>query len=69
MQVFLGGDMFVKCAWCNTILGFREPLDDNIITHGICPACEIIENDKLDRLGVVKNVMQDKPPQETNKPS
>jgi len=34
----------VVCAWCHRegrtgFLGFREPLSDMSITHGICPDC------------------------------
>jgi hypothetical protein len=28
-----------QCAWCGQILGQSVPLEDNEITHGICPKC------------------------------
>ena len=32
--------MQVICAWCDTVLGEVEPLDDPSATHDICPECE-----------------------------
>jgi len=31
--------MIRMCAWCNTVLGEKEPLDDHNITHGMCKPC------------------------------
>ena len=31
--------MNIVCAWCNTQMGEREPLDDKSETHGICKPC------------------------------
>ena len=28
------------CAWCGKDLGENAPLDNPIISHGICPDCE-----------------------------
>lgn len=31
--------MILRCAWCQTIMGEKEPLDDNNFTDGICTNC------------------------------
>ena len=31
--------MRVRCAWCRTILGEKEPLSDDSVTDGICDDC------------------------------
>lgn len=31
--------MITKCAWCNVILGEKEPFNDPTISHGICQVC------------------------------
>jgi phage FluMu protein Com len=36
--------MTIRCAWCGKLLGFKAPLNNNKISHGICPACA----DKID---------------------
>jgi hypothetical protein len=28
-----------RCAWCGFDMGFKEPLDDDHITHGMCLRC------------------------------
>lgn len=35
--------MKIVCAWCQKDMGEREPFDDPITSHGICPACFEIE--------------------------
>ena len=32
------------CAWCGKLLGYKEPLDDNSTTHGICEECKKLFN-------------------------
>lgn len=32
--------MIRLCAWCQVIMGQKEPLDDKQVTHGICPECQ-----------------------------
>jgi hypothetical protein len=27
------------CAWCERFLGIKEPRHNDMVTHGICPAC------------------------------
>jgi hypothetical protein len=31
--------MITVCAWCQSYMGSKEPLDDPGITHGICAPC------------------------------
>lgn len=31
--------MIIICAWCKREMGEIPPLDDNRISHGICPEC------------------------------
>ena len=31
--------MITVCAWCQSYLGSKEPMDDPGITHGICTPC------------------------------
>lgn len=31
--------MRVKCAWCDLDMGVKEPVEDNSVSHGICPKC------------------------------
>ena len=31
--------MRIRCAWCQTILGEKEPLDDDSVADGICETC------------------------------
>ena len=31
--------MIRVCAWCKRVLGFKEPLDNPGLTHGICEQC------------------------------
>lgn len=44
--------MIRVCAWCKTILGYKEPYDDHDITHSICLPCneeyfpELYEDEK-----------------------
>jgi len=33
--------MIVVCAWCKRALGTKEPLEDERITDGICPECQV----------------------------
>jgi hypothetical protein len=28
-----------RCAWCGVDMGRKEPLDDDRVTHGLCPPC------------------------------
>ena len=28
-----------RCSWCQKDMGVKPPLEDNRISHGICPAC------------------------------
>ena len=37
-------ELLVRCAWCDALLGSKEPLGNRQVTSGICVAC-------LDRLG------------------
>lgn len=32
--------MRIECAWCKKSLGCKEPLDYDVVTHGICEECE-----------------------------
>lgn len=38
--------MIVICAWCRETLGEKQPLEDKSVSHGICKACEQVENKK-----------------------
>ena len=31
--------MIRKCAWCQSYMGEKEPLNDQSVTHGICKSC------------------------------
>jgi hypothetical protein len=31
--------MVTVCAWCQSYMGSKEPLEDPGVTHGICNAC------------------------------
>jgi hypothetical protein len=31
--------MLRRCSWCGQNLGQAEPLDDPVVTHGICLSC------------------------------
>lgn len=31
--------MRVACAWCKRDMGYKEPLDDPSISHGMCDEC------------------------------
>jgi hypothetical protein len=31
--------MIVVCAWCQADQGTKEPLDNLMVSHGICPDC------------------------------
>ena len=31
--------MKIRCAWCQTIIGEKEPLSDDSVTDGICDDC------------------------------
>ncbi len=31
--------MLIRCAWCKTDMGEKEPLEDSGVTHGICDEC------------------------------
>ena len=31
--------MKIRCAWCKTVLGEKEPLSDDSVTDGICDSC------------------------------
>lgn len=31
--------MRIMCAWCETFLGTKEPLEDHSETHGMCDIC------------------------------
>lgn len=31
--------MRVICAYCKKDLGFKEPMESNLISHGMCPGC------------------------------
>jgi hypothetical protein len=33
--------MVIRCAWCERILGMKEPVEDERITDGICPECQV----------------------------
>src|SRR5262249_28584097 len=33
------GTMARQCAWCKGLLGQPAPLEDRVVTHGICAAC------------------------------
>ena len=38
----LGGcQVIVICAWCKRVLGMKEPVEDERITHGICSECQL----------------------------
>ena len=32
--------MTVQCAWCGCKLGFKPPLNNPNVTHGMCEECE-----------------------------
>jgi hypothetical protein len=32
--------MVVICGWCERFLGFKEPLEQDTVSHSICLACE-----------------------------
>jgi hypothetical protein len=31
--------MIRQCAWCCRVLGLIPPLEDQSVTHGVCPEC------------------------------
>jgi hypothetical protein len=31
--------MVRQCAWCNRVLGHVPPLEDDAVTHSVCPEC------------------------------
>jgi len=31
--------MIRQCAWCCRVLGLIPPLEDDSVTHGLCPEC------------------------------
>ena len=31
--------MVTVCAWCERLMGFNEPTESAIVSHGICEAC------------------------------
>ena len=31
--------MLVICSWCGEVLAEKPPLEDDHVTHGICPDC------------------------------
>ena len=33
--------LVIKCAWCGKYLGEKEPYEDKMVTHGICPECRV----------------------------
>ena len=43
--------MKIICAWCNTVLGEKEPFDEDSTSHSICLKCK----DK-----VLKKLIEDK---------
>ena len=36
-----GSEMIIICAWCQRLLGKKEPVEDERITHGICLECQV----------------------------
>ena len=38
--------MKIVCAWCKKNMGEKEPLDDEGITHTICPDCLKVVEEK-----------------------
>ena len=49
--------MITWCAWCDTKMGEKAPLDDVSVSHGICPPCakrhfgisdEVIERSRVE---------------------
>lgn len=39
--------MKIICAWCRQVIGEKEPLEDDTVTHGICADC-ILKLDEYD---------------------
>lgn len=31
--------MRIRCAWCKKTIGYKEPLEDESVTDGICDDC------------------------------
>lgn len=31
--------MILRCGWCNKFMGYKEPMDNTKVSHGICPRC------------------------------
>lgn len=36
------------CCVCGILYNIKEPLDDNSISHGLCPECFTLEMAKID---------------------
>ena len=39
--------MKIRCAWCEEMMGEKEPLDDPRITDTMCPECYQRELEKV----------------------
>jgi len=33
--------MVKVCAWCQRFMGLKEPLEEPVVTHGICGICSL----------------------------
>lgn len=31
--------MKITCSWCKRDMGYKAPIDDNSVSHGMCPEC------------------------------
>lgn len=56
--------MYEVCAWCKKDLGEKEPIENKIITHGMCEEClakfkKKIQEEKMRTIGCSGNVVPD----------
>lgn len=49
--------MTLICAWCNTLMGARLPLDDHSITHGLCKSCERDLYKQIEAIEPARNIL------------
>jgi hypothetical protein len=41
--------MIVKCCYCDTVVGEKEPLENREVTSTACPPCYAVEMAKIER--------------------
>lgn len=65
--------MLIICAYCNSMMGEKEPFDDPSKTHGICPKCFMRVTNKFEIQKEIKKTGKGKdgsqPPTEPNSDS